>query len=596
MAESLITQHIDLWTSAIEAKSTAGRGSKNKFDLYGIKKLRELILELAVRGKLVPQDPTDEPASVLLRKIAAEKSQLIKEKAIKKIAENSSIPEEEQPFELPDGWQWSRLEFLTKTITKGSSPKWQGVSYTENTSDVLFITSENVGAFRLLLDNRKYVERKFNEIEPRSILSNGDFLMNIVGASIGRTAIYDLDELANINQAVCLIRMFAENLCSLFFLQFFNSNICTGYMFDKQVDNARANLSMGNIARFIIPIPPLAEQFRIVSKVNELMALCDQLEQQTLTSIDAHATLVETLLETLTNSADAAELEQNWARISEHFDTLFTTEQSIDALKQTILQLAVMGKLVRQDPTDEPASVLLEKIAAEKVQLIKDKKIKKEKPLPPISDDEKPFELPPGWEWCRLNDFTLSSEAGWSPQCDSNPRIGENWGVLKVSAVTWGKFKSEENKALPQELNPKAQYEIESGDFLISRANTADLVAKSVVVPIDAPNHLMMSDKIIRFKFSDRINAEYINLVNNSLFARNYYALVAGGTSSSMKNVSRDQIRNLVIALPSKKEASLILEKYNELLNICEKIKLNLQICNQTNLRITDAIVDNALN
>ena len=156
----------------------------------------------------------------------------------------------------------------------------------------------------------------------------------------------------------------------------------------RQVGVAIEGLSKKVLELFEFPIPPLKEQHRIVAKVDKLMALCDQLEQQTLTSIDAHATLVETLLETLTNSANAAELEQNWARISEHFDTLFITEQSIDALKQTILQLAVMGKLVRQDPTDEPASVLLEKIAAEKAQLIKDKKIKKEKPLPPISDDE----------------------------------------------------------------------------------------------------------------------------------------------------------------------------------------------------------------
>lgn len=151
-----------------------------------------------------------------------------------------------------------------------------------------------------------------------------------------------------------------------------------------------------------IPFPPLQEQERIIIRFTQLMSLCDQLEQQSLTSLDAHQQLVETLLGTLTDSQNVEELAENWARISEHFDTLFTTEASVDALKQTILQLAVMGKLVPQDPNDEPASELLKRIAQKKAQLVKEGKIKKQKPLPPISDEEKPFELPEGWEWCRL--------------------------------------------------------------------------------------------------------------------------------------------------------------------------------------------------
>lgn len=158
-----------------------------------------------------------------------------------------------------------------------------------------------------------------------------------------------------------------------------------------------ANISLAKLNPLPVCIPPAKEQIHIVKKMNELMSLCDQLEQQSLTSLDAHQQLVETLLGTLTDSQNAEELAENWARISEHFDTLFTTEASVDALKQTILQLAVMGKLVPQDPNDEPASELLKRIAQEKAQLVKEGKIKKQKPLPPISDEEKPFELPDGW-------------------------------------------------------------------------------------------------------------------------------------------------------------------------------------------------------
>ena len=150
----------------------------------------------------------------------------------------------------------------------------------EQDDGILFITSENVRNYSIDLTNPKYVEKKFNQIEPRSILSKNDILMNIVGASIGRSAIYNTDKIANINQAVCLIRIIGQNyLLNLnYLLHFFNSPICISFMFDKQVDNARANLSMGNISKFPIPLPPLNEQKRIVSKVDKLMKLCDELE------------------------------------------------------------------------------------------------------------------------------------------------------------------------------------------------------------------------------------------------------------------------------------------------------------------------------
>jgi len=221
-----------------------------------------------------------EPAKILLEKIAAEKAKLIKEGKIKKQKALPEISDEEKPFELPKGWEFARLIDLCELITKGSSPKWQGVSYTENTSDVLFVTSENVGSYKLIFDNKKYVEKKFNDVEPRSVLHQGDFLMNIVGGSIGRTAIYNLTDLANINQAVCLIRTFSQLIEPSFLLHFFNSEVCVSYMFDKQVDNARANLSMGNISKFVIPFPSLVEQIKIVEKIAELFTLCDSLKEK----------------------------------------------------------------------------------------------------------------------------------------------------------------------------------------------------------------------------------------------------------------------------------------------------------------------------
>lgn len=251
-------------------------------DSEAVEKLRQAILQLAVQGKLVPQDPKDEPSEKLLEKIHAEKAKLIKERKLKKQETLPPIKDDEIPYALPRGWQWIRLGDITETITKGSSPKWQGVQYTSQEDGVLFVTSENVGSFTLKLSSPKYVEKKFNDMEKRSILQKYDLLMNLVGASIGRAAIYDIDEVANINQAVALIRIVNGPIYInlRYLLYFFNSPICISYMFDKQVESARANLSLTSVSYFVTPIPPLAEQKRIVAKVDKLMALCDQLQGQ----------------------------------------------------------------------------------------------------------------------------------------------------------------------------------------------------------------------------------------------------------------------------------------------------------------------------
>ncbi|MFP1733560.1 restriction endonuclease subunit S [Lonsdalea quercina] len=297
--------------------------AKHFGELYTVKEnvaeLRKAILQLAVMGKLVPQNPDDQPASELLKEIEAEKQRLVKAGKIKKPKPLPPITEEEKPYVLPQEWEWVRLGDLTQIITKGSSPNWQGVQYVDKNEGILFITSENVRAFELLLEKRKYVERKFNEIEPRSILKKYDILMNIVGASIGRTAIFDLDELANINQAVTIIRLI-EKLDHKYFLKFFNSPICLNYMLNKQVDNARPNLSMGNISLFAIPLPPLQEQHRIVEKIDNTMALCDSLDQQIDAAISKQAKLLNALMH--------AQLQSNTEE--ENQPALLSKDQVID--------------------------------------------------------------------------------------------------------------------------------------------------------------------------------------------------------------------------------------------------------------------------
>lgn len=384
-AEKLITDHIDIWTSSIQAKSALGRGSSKKRELYGIKKLRELILELAVRGKLVPQDPTDEPANNILARSIAIKESLLTEGKIKKSRAKKDI-KEEHFYDYPASWATAKIEDLIQVINGRAYKKSEMLSSGIPILRVGNLFTSNEWYYSDLdLDADKYIDR--GDLIYAWSASFGPFIWE------GSRVIY--------HYHIWKMDIFHDGALdknfSKLFLQAISERI-------KASGNGIAMIHMTKerMEKVVHPLPPIEEQRRIVAKVDELMALCGQLEQQTEASLDAHQVLVETLLATLTNSQDATELMANWTRISEHFDTLFTTEQSIDQLKQTILQLAVMGKLVQQDPNDEPAAKLLERIAEEKAQLVKEKKIKKQKAQPPIAEDEKPFELPNGWEWCRV--------------------------------------------------------------------------------------------------------------------------------------------------------------------------------------------------
>ena len=258
--------------------------------------LKKSILQEAVQGKLVPQNPDDESASVLLERIRTEKQELIKQGKIKKskhesiIVTRDKIPYEiingkerciadEVPFEIPESWEWCRLTELSSVITKGSSPKWQGITYVDEKNGILFITSENIGKEKLLMNKAKYVEKKFNDMHSTSILKFGDILTNIVGASIGRTAIYNLNsENSNINQAVCIIRLINLDF-RMYIIKFLNSPIAFQMMTNNSVDSARANLSLSSVSNFLIPLPPLAEQKRIVKKIEELMPMINSISK-----------------------------------------------------------------------------------------------------------------------------------------------------------------------------------------------------------------------------------------------------------------------------------------------------------------------------
>ena len=354
-----------------------------------------------------------------------------------------------------------------------------------------------------------------------------------------------------------------------------------------------AILNKGKWESLLVPIAPLSEQARIVTKVKKLMSLCDQLEQQSLTSLDAHQQLVETLLSTLTDSPNAEELAENWARISQHFDTLFNTEASIEALKQTILQLAVMGKLVPQDRNDEPASELLKHIEQEKAQLVKEGKIKKQKPLPPVSDEEKPFALPVGWEWCRFEDV-VDIQSGITKGRNLAGRTLISVPYLRVANVQRGYLQLSDIKSIEIPVEEKDKYHVQKGDLLITEGGDWDTVGRTAVWT-DATFYVANQNHVFKARpLVNELNVKWLETFMNSSVSRDYFA-GASKQTTNLASINKTQLRGCFIALPPISETSRILDQYISLLNVCDTLKSRLLSAQQTQLHLADALTDAAL-
>lgn len=575
----LITENLDLWSSAYIAKKTAGRGSSTRSDAYGIQKLRELILELAVRGKLVPQDPNDEPASVLLEKIALEKERLVEEGKIKKQKPLPSICDKEKPFEIPDGWSIERFGNIS-LIERGGSPRPIQSFLTDDPDGLNWIKigDTDIGG--------KYISSTAEKIIKEGLVKTrmvypGDFLLTN-SMSFGRPYITRIE--GCIHDGWLRISPAKEiNKDYLFWL------LSSPYIvnaFKKSAAGAVVqNLNSDKVREVIILLPPDKEQYRIITKVNELMELCDQLEAQQNDSIEVHQTLVEVLLNTLTLAKDAQEFQESWAGIAEHFDILFISEQSIETLKQTILQLAVMGKLVPQDPNDEPASFLLEKIAQEKERLIKEGKIKKQTKLPKVSEDEKLFDLPRGWAWSRLIEYYDVRDGTH----DSPKAQPFGFPLVTSKNLYTGKLDLTDVNYISEEDHQKIiqRSKVDKGDILFAMIGS---IGNPVIVDTDEEFSIK---NVALFKYYSqdwsvpRYLQIFLELASNELKAK-----AAGGVQSF---VSLGTLRSYVMAIPPLLEQHRIVAKVDELMTLCDSLKQQLEAAQTTQIHLADAIVEQAV-
>jgi len=553
----------------------------------GTKNIKNAILNLAASGNIVSH--SNDSALDLFEKVKLEKEVLIKEGVIKKQKSLPSVKDGDFPYKIPNNWIWVCLGDISNYAQAGKVEAKDA----KNETWVLELEDIEKDTSRLLRKTR-FKERQFKSA--KSVFHEGDIIYGKLRPYLDKVIIADENGVCTTEMIPfkCFGGIFNEYIRlvmkSPYFITYANESTHGMSLPRLGTDNARAAL---------IPLPPLEEQKRIVAKVDELMALCDQLQaqqqQQANTLLKANTAAIHALLSTdkqpqKTNNPPPKNKKQKkldpaWQRIANNFHTLygntlpmppgqgrqkkhFVGLDNVKQLRQMILQLAVMGKLSDYFEYEFDTAYLLTKIDH----------IKKENKTRIVAKNREPeklFEAPPHWEWVQFEDLLINSSSGWSPKCSGHPRKEENWGVLKVSAVTWGIFKPEENKELPDGLLPRPEFEVKPGDFLLSRANTAELVAKSIVV-VECESKLIMSDKIVRLDFYRDVNKKYLSIWNNSIFVRQYYISHASGTSDSMRNITRQTIHEVPIPLPPLEEQKRIVAKVDQLMAICDQLEQQL--------------------
>ena len=484
--------------------------------------LKASILQYAMEGKLVKQDPNDEPASELLKRIENEKAELIREGKIKKSKKLPAISNDEEPFDIPDSWEWIRLGNICEPIRYGftSSAKDNGNSKLVRITD---IQNNNVN-----WNNVPFCDVPKVKLKDLQLKTN-DILIARTGGTVGKSfVVKNISEVAVFASYLIRIRLIDNELID--FVKYFLDSPYYWQMISlKQSGTGQPNVNATKLSEILIPIPPLEEQKRIVAKIEKLMPLVDEY----------------------------AESYNRLQKINNEFE---------DKLKQSVLQYAMEGKLVKQDPSDEPASELIKKIENEKAELVKEGKIKKSKKLPAITDDEKPFDIPDSWEWVRLDSLAqvLNGDRG------KNYPGKEYWiseGIPFINAGALGEKninKSKINYISEQRYKLLRAGFIKNNDILYCLRGSLGKMSISRI-NIGA---IASSVCIIRL-FDDRI-LNYIWVALSSEFGK--YLIKEFENGTAQPNLSANNIKKYYLPIPPLEEQKRIITKTNKLMKSISKI------------------------
>ena len=541
-----------------------------------IDKFNKLVLDLAVRGMLNTQDPKDEPASELLKKIKVEKDKLIKEKPL------PVITEDEIPYQLPTDWEWVRLGDI---VNYGSTGNTQYDDIKNDDTWVLDLEDIEKDTSKLLRKVR-IKEKPFQS--SKKIFQKNDVLYGKLRPYLDKVLVADED-------GVCTTEIIP--LRSYYGIYPYFLRYCLKRPdFLKYVDTVTYGVKMPRLGtddgkRSLIPLCPLEEQKRIVAIIESLQQKSEALKIKLKEKSEKVVEFNTSTLHQLTESKTPEDYESNLRFVLDNFEHLYSDIRNIKELRQAILQLSVQGKLVEQNPDDEPASELLKKIKAEKDKLIKEKKIKKEKPLPAITENEIPYQLPKGWEWVRLGEVIETL---------TDYHANGSYKLLKKHVTLLG----EKDYAImlrTTNFHPKSQFnykyitkdayeflsksKVFPNDIIINKIG--DPGANFLVPDLNYPVSLAMNLFLLRCNSKIVANTycyHYLQAYND------YVRSFASGTST--QTITKDAIKGLRFPIPPLEEQKRIVEKVNQFMKLCDELEEKLNMATQC----SDELMASALN
>lgn len=517
----------------------------------GVARLRKLILSLAVQGQLAPQDPNDEPANKLLKLIASSKAGKMSEPP-------HSVEDGERPVDIPKSWYWTRFRsvFSLEYGDNLPSPKRSnsGEFPVYGSNGVVGSHSECSVSAPCIVVGRKGSAGALN-----LCLSSGCWVTDVAYYCIPPKEL-DLQFCFMLFQTLGL---------------------------DELGKGIKPGLSRSEAYVLPVAIPPLAEQHRIVAKVNELMRFCDELETHGRLEAEQHARLTSTLFDALAASESAHALTENWSRVAAHFDLLLDRPEAVDALEQTILQLAVRGLLVPQESNDEPASDLLKQIRTEKDRLIAEGKVKRDKPLPAITEDDKPFELPEQWEWVRTQDICAVITDG---DHQAPPKAAEGVPFLVIGDVRWGSLDvASASRFVPDAYFDRLDWSKKpiAGDILYTTVGSF-----GIPVLVTEEMRFCFQRHIGLFRPAHITLQPFLNLVLASALVLQQAS--ARATGIAQKTVPLSALRDFKIPLPPLAEQHRIVACVEDLHRLCADLRERLNARQTCQARLAETLVEQA--
>ena len=477
--------------------------------------LRQAVIQQAIQGKLTRQLETDGSVDDYLEQISNKRAALIKNKEIRKEPVLTGYMNEKMQLQIPDSWRWEKLGNLCSKIGAGSTPKGGSVNYVAE--GVPFIREQNVYSSGLLYSGMVYITEEMNELKAGSMVKPNDLLLNITGGSIGRCALTPDDFIiGNVNQHVLIIR-----LVDVAIVKYIHAVINSPYIQSQIREKSKGDkegLSATSTKNFWIPIPPIEEQQRIVDKINEIMPKIDEYEK----------------------------IEKELEALKKEFPT---------DMKDALLQAAMQGKLTEQLESDGSVDELLEAIRKEKEELVAQKKMKKENPLPDIENEEIPFDIPENWRWVRMGNI-IKLTSGQDLQ--SNKYSENNIGIPYLT----GASNFQAGNLVINRYTTSGTSIAYNGDLLLTCKGTIGEMAFINFEKAHIARQIMSISKI------DDINLKYIKLC-----LENFLSKLKANARSIIPGIDRKTILNLLIPLPPIEEQQRIVERLEVMLPLCEDLR-----------------------